>query len=168
MPPERAVNYCRWREDLGPRVRFFDSLVHGFGTVLAAGFAASVRTPVEEKIGVVTAAGIHRTIKAIRKIGGTRSASGPVTPDSLWLAGGNSATLGKGCKIGTWRILRLLMFFSGNKRRRCGQRRAPLTISQVQKIGQADIFRTETKQFPIRLSDIPSSVSIIGPNRWAS
>jgi hypothetical protein len=47
----------------------------GLGSLLAAGFAASVRTPVEGKIGTHTAAWTS-TLKAIREIGGTKSASG--------------------------------------------------------------------------------------------
>jgi hypothetical protein len=42
---------------------------------LVVGFAASVRTPVEGKIGTYTAAWTS-TLKAIREIGGTKSASG--------------------------------------------------------------------------------------------
>ena len=42
----------------------------GSGALLAAGFAASVRTPVEGKIGKYTAAWTS-TLKAIRKIGNT-------------------------------------------------------------------------------------------------
>jgi len=42
-----------------------------FGALFAAGFAVSVRTPVEGKIGANTAAWTHRSFKAIRKIGGT-------------------------------------------------------------------------------------------------
>ena len=42
-----------------------------FRALFAAGFAVSVRTPVEGKIGANTAAWTHRSFKAIRKIGGT-------------------------------------------------------------------------------------------------
>jgi hypothetical protein len=54
-----VVNECRWREDFGPSIPFFDSLVPGLGVLLAAAFAASVRTPVEEKIEAGTAAWTH-------------------------------------------------------------------------------------------------------------
>ena len=43
-------------KNMGPSIPFFDSLVPGFGALLAAGFVASVRTLVEEKIGADTAA----------------------------------------------------------------------------------------------------------------
>ena len=42
-----------------------------FGALFAAGFAVSVRTPVEGKIGADRAAWLHRSFKAIRKISGT-------------------------------------------------------------------------------------------------
>jgi len=50
--------------------RALDCLVPWFGGALGGGFAASVRTSVEGKIGADTAAWT-RAFKAIRKIGGT-------------------------------------------------------------------------------------------------
>jgi hypothetical protein len=46
-------NDCRWRQDFG---RAFDWLFGGSGTLLVAGFAASDRMSVEEKIVADTAA----------------------------------------------------------------------------------------------------------------
>ena len=66
--------------------RALDCLVPWFGGALGGGFAASVRTSVEGKIGADTAAWT-RAFKAIRKIGGTGSASVAFPLASTWLAG---------------------------------------------------------------------------------
>jgi hypothetical protein len=50
----RVVNDCRRREDMGPSILCFGSWV--WGALLVAGFAVSVRTLVEGKIGANTAA----------------------------------------------------------------------------------------------------------------
>jgi len=47
-------SYCRWREGMGPSIRYTGSSVRG--TLLVAGFAASAWTLVEGKIGANTAA----------------------------------------------------------------------------------------------------------------
>jgi hypothetical protein len=60
----------------------------GLGALLAAGFAASVRMPVEEKIRTDTAAWTS-TLKAIRKIGG----SGVATLASTWFVTNCAANL---------------------------------------------------------------------------
>ena len=62
--------------------RAFDCLVPWFEALLTAGFTASVRTPVEGKIGAYPAART-RVTQAIRMIGGTRSASGAVKLASI-------------------------------------------------------------------------------------
>ena len=58
----------------------------GSGVLLAAGFTASIRTPVEGKIRADTAAWSHGSFKAIRKIACTESARGWVASASILLA----------------------------------------------------------------------------------
>ena len=72
----------------------------GSRALLAAGFAVSVWTPVEGKIGTNTAAWTP-AFKAIRKIGSTGIASAAVAPASIWIAEHpcNLGALGEGCII---------------------------------------------------------------------